>query len=105
MDHDFEDDEDGALSPYRTIGWRGNGARLKNYSTASKMGGPGVIKIEIETYDTYTMDDLVRDLERIADRQKKAKTASAERTAKAVKPVKKIDKAPAPLQLTFRGRE
>lgn len=99
---EFDPDEDSDLTAYRTIGWRGNGARLKNYSSATKMGAPGIIKIEIETYDTFTMDDLVRDLERIAKRQKKAKLTSAARPRKG-KPQPALP-AP-PLQLTYRGDE
>ncbi|WP_024278017.1 hypothetical protein [Xanthobacter sp. 126] len=98
---DFDDDEDAEVSRYKTIGWRGKGARLKNYSSATKMGGPGIIKIEIETFDSFTMDDLVKDLERIEAREKKEKAAAAR--LRASKPRRELP-AP-PLQLTYRGDE
>ncbi|MFG1207027.1 hypothetical protein [Xanthobacter flavus] len=101
MADDFDEDADRDLSAYRMISWRGNGARLKNYTTATKMGAPGIIKIEIETFDTYTMDDLIRDLKQIEDRQKKA--AQAKKTTSKV--VKKIQKPTPLLQLTYRGGE
>ena len=47
------------------------------------------------------MDDLVRDLKQIEDRQKKA--AQAKKTTSKV--VKKIDKPTPLLQLTYRGGE
>lgn len=95
------DDDDHDLTRYRMIGWRGNGARLKNYTTSTKMNGPGIIKIEIETRDSYTLDDIIRDLEGIALRQKKEAQAKKP-TSKAVK---KIDKTPDPLLITYRGGE
>ncbi len=94
------------MSSYKVLGWSGDEARLKHYTVSGGKGGKATIKIEIEVANSFALASIVRSLSDMdAAQQVEAREAVRAAKAAATRPVKKIDKAPELLQLTYRGED